>query len=56
MSNMHPGAIVLMHSGGHWTQNLSGMVQSLDTIIPQLKKEGVHFVTISQMLNIPDKK
>lgn len=56
MGNMHPGAIILMHSGGHWTQDLSGMVEALDIIIPKLKKEGLQFVTIPEMFNIPVRK
>ncbi|MDQ6421637.1 polysaccharide deacetylase family protein [Paenibacillus sp. LHD-117] len=56
LSNLHPGAIVLMHSGGHWTQDLSGMVQAVDALIPLLKREGAEFVTIPQMFNLPEKK
>ncbi len=56
LSNSHPGAIILMHSGGHWTQDLSGMVAALDEIIPRLKKDGMHFVTIPELLNIPPYK
>lgn len=48
---LHPGAIVLMHSAGHWTQDLSGTVEALDEIIPLLKKEGYMFVTIPEMFN-----
>lgn len=54
--NMHPGAIVLFHSGGHWTQDLSGMVKALDQMIPELKKEGVTFVTVPELLRIPEAK
>lgn len=56
LSNLHPGAIVLMHSGGHWTQDLSGMVQAVDALIPRLKREGAEFVTIPQMFNLPERK
>lgn len=56
LSNMHPGAVVLMHSGGHWTQDLSGMVEALDAIIPRLKKDGMTFVTVSEMFDVPYKK
>lgn len=49
MSEVHPGAIILMHSAGHWTQDLSGTVKSLDQIIPRLKKHGYRFVTIPEM-------
>ncbi len=56
LSNTHPGSIILMHSGGHWTQDLSGMVKALDTIIPKLKQDGIQFVTVSELLNIEDKR
>jgi peptidoglycan/xylan/chitin deacetylase (PgdA/CDA1 family) len=56
LSNVHPGAIILMHSGGHWTQDLSGMVKSLDVIIPELKKDGIKFVTVPELLNISERK
>ncbi|WP_245976259.1 polysaccharide deacetylase family protein [Paenibacillus prosopidis] len=56
LSNLHPGAVVLMHSGGHWTQDLSGMVQAVDALIPRLKREGAEFVTIPQMFNLPERK
>lgn len=56
LGNTMPGSIILMHSGGHWTQDLSGMVEALDTIIPKLKKEGIQFVTVSELLNIADRK
>lgn len=46
---LHPGAIILMHSGGHWTQDLSGTVEALKVIIPQLKKKGMQFVTVPQL-------
>lgn len=56
MSHMHPGAIILMHDGGDWTQNLSGTVESLDTIIPQIKAQGLEFVTVPELLNISGKQ
>ncbi len=55
LGGTRPGAIILMHSGGHWTQNLSGMVIALDVIIPALKKKGLKFVTVPELLNIPVK-
>ncbi|MFD0671898.1 polysaccharide deacetylase family protein [Cohnella sp. GCM10027633] len=55
-SRLHPGSIVLFHSGGDWTQDLSGGIQALDELIPQLKEEGMQFVTVSRLLGIPDSK
>lgn len=49
MNKVHPGAIILMHCAGHWTQNLSGTVEALNTMIPLLKKHGYRFVTIPEM-------
>ncbi|TYQ14743.1 UNVERIFIED_CONTAM: peptidoglycan/xylan/chitin deacetylase (PgdA/CDA1 family) [Acetivibrio alkalicellulosi] len=56
LSNIHPGAIILMHDGGHWTMDLLGTVQSLHDIIQELQKDGVEFVTVPQLLNIRDRK
>jgi peptidoglycan/xylan/chitin deacetylase (PgdA/CDA1 family) len=50
LAHIHPGAIILMHSAGHWTQNLSGTAEALDTLIPELKRQGLQFVTIPQMI------
>lgn len=49
INNIHSGGIILMHSAGHWTQDLSGTVNALDRLIPILKKEGYEFVTIPEM-------
>ncbi|AUG59104.1 polysaccharide deacetylase family protein [Acetivibrio saccincola] len=54
LSNIHPGAIILMHDGGHWTMDLLGTVQSLDRIIPALQRDGVEFVTVPELINISD--
>ncbi|MDR6226057.1 polysaccharide deacetylase family protein [Desmospora profundinema] len=50
LSNTHPGSIILFHSGGHWTQDLSTMVEALDRIIPRLKADGIRFVTVPELL------
>lgn len=55
LKSTRPGSIILMHSGGHWTQDLSGMVAALDTIIPELKRRGLQFVTITDMFNLYSK-
>lgn len=52
LNGIHPGAIVLLHSGGHWTQDLSGAVQALDELIPYLKEQGYTFVTIPELWKI----
>ncbi|MGP4062366.1 polysaccharide deacetylase family protein [Halobacillus sp. H74] len=52
ISKIHPGAIILMHNAGHWTQDLSGTVDSVDELIPLLKSLGYQFVTVPQMWEI----
>lgn len=49
LNTIHPGAIVLMHSAGHWTQNLTGTVKALNELIPYLKEKGYTFVTIPEL-------
>lgn len=56
MSKIHPGSIVLLHSGGNWNQDLSGSVQALARIIPKLKKEGIELVSIPELLHISNWK
>lgn len=46
---VHPGAIILLHSAGHWTQDLSGTVEAIDELIPILKNRGYEFVTVSDL-------
>lgn len=48
----HPGAIVLMHSAGHSSQDLTGTVESLENMIIILKQRGYRFVTIPELWNL----
>lgn len=49
LSGAHPGDIVLFHdAGGDRTQT----VEALKEILPELKKQGYKFVTISEFLRI----
>ncbi|WP_077210894.1 polysaccharide deacetylase family protein [Bacillus dakarensis] len=52
LTAVHPGAIILMHSAGHWTQDLTGTVNALNELIPHLKEKGYRFVTISELWSI----
>lgn len=52
LQDVHPGAIILMHSAGHWSQDLSGTVEALDELIPYLHQEGYVFVTVPEIWNI----
>lgn len=49
VNNIHPGAIVLMHTGA----GASGTPQALERMIPALKNQGYRFVTVSQLMNRP---
>lgn len=49
LAEIHPGAIVLMHSAGHWTQDLTGTVEALDEIIVYLKSKEYRFITVPEM-------
>ena len=47
LNGMKPGNVILFHdSGGDRRQTL----KALDKIIPELKKQGYQFVTISELL------
>lgn len=50
LSNVHPGAIILMHCAGG-PDNRNGTIEALPLIISALKKEGYQFVTIQQLIN-----
>jgi len=48
-----PGSIILQHSGGASTQDLSGTVQALGPLISKLKSAGYTFVTVPELLQVP---
>lgn len=48
MTNITPGAIILMHTGA----GASGTPRALPTIITRLKNAGYRFVTLSQLMTI----
>lgn len=53
LSAIFPGSIVLQHSAGGNGEDLSGTVKALPQIIERLRADGVQFVTVSKLLNIP---
>ncbi|WP_412095977.1 polysaccharide deacetylase family protein [Bacillus sp. PS06] len=55
-SNIHPGAIILMHDGGEWDADRTNTIRALDQLIPTLKAQGFQFETVPDLLNIPYKK
>ncbi len=56
ISNIQPGAIILMHDGAEWDGDRTNTIKSLRQIIPALQKEGMKFETVPQLLNIPYKQ
>ena len=56
LSNVVFGSIILMHDGGDWSMDLSGTVQALDKIISELKDDGTKFVTIPELIGVPEVK
>ncbi|WP_254842743.1 polysaccharide deacetylase family protein [Bacillus sp. MRMR6] len=56
VSNIHPGAVILMHDGAAWDEDRTNTIKSLRQIIPALKEQGMKFETLPQLLNIPYKK
>ncbi len=49
LPEVHPGAIILQHSAGGPGEDLTGTIEALDELIPELQTAGYQFVTISQM-------
>jgi len=56
ISNIHPGAIVLMHDGAGETGDRTNTIEALRQIIPNLIDQGLGFETVPEMLNIPYQK
>ncbi len=50
LGQVHPGAIILFHSGGGPRQNLDGTIQALPLIIDRLQRQGYLLVTVPEML------
>jgi peptidoglycan/xylan/chitin deacetylase (PgdA/CDA1 family) len=50
MKDLHPGAIILMHCAGDWSQDLSGMTAALDELLPRLEREGYEMVTVPELI------
>jgi polysaccharide deacetylase family sporulation protein PdaB len=56
MKQTRPGSIILQHSGGAASQDLSGTVEALPSIISKLKANGYEMVTIPELLHVPKSK
>ncbi|MEC0269324.1 polysaccharide deacetylase family protein [Paenibacillus anseongense] len=56
MQQTKPGSIILQHSGGADTQDLSGTVQAIGPLITKLKAAGYTFVTVPELLHVTKNK
>ncbi|MCY9694451.1 polysaccharide deacetylase family protein [Paenibacillus alginolyticus] len=52
MQQTKPGSIILQHSGGADSQDLSGTVQAIGPLISKLKAAGYTFVTVPELLHV----
>lgn len=53
LEHTHRGAIVLQHSAGGDSQDLSGTVKALPILIEELRKQGFKLVTVPELLHLP---
>ena len=53
LNGMDKGDVVLFHDGGG---NREQTVKALGKILPELKKQGYRFITISEMINLQKKE
>ncbi|WP_232735748.1 polysaccharide deacetylase family protein [Alteribacter populi] len=56
LTQIQPGSIVLMHDGAEPEFDRTQTIESLHEIIPTLQEQGYEFVTVSELLNIPDQR
>ncbi|WP_017727749.1 polysaccharide deacetylase family protein [Halalkalibacterium ligniniphilum] len=56
LRNLSPGAIILMHDGGEENADRTRTIKSLHQIIPEIKEQGLEFVTVPDLVNISYKK
>ncbi|CAN7515356.1 polysaccharide deacetylase family protein [Paenibacillus sp. LjRoot56] len=56
MQQTKPGSIILQHSGGADSQDLSGTVQAIGPLIAKLKAAGYTFVTVPELLHVTKSK
>ena len=56
ISNTQLGSIILMHDGGEADADRTGTIEALREIIPTLQGQGLEFVTVPELLNIPYQK
>lgn len=56
MLQTKPGSIILQHSGGADSQDLTGTVQAIGPLISKLKAAGYTFVTVPELLHVTKSK
>ncbi|RKN64321.1 polysaccharide deacetylase family protein [Paenibacillus ginsengarvi] len=56
LNHTKAGAIVLQHSAGGDSQDLSGTVKALPAIIMKLREQGYGLVTVPELLHLPKNK
>lgn len=56
LSSVGRGSIILQHAGGGIGSDLTGTIQALPEVIQNLRKKGYTFVTIPELLHIPEGK
>ncbi|MDJ0633980.1 MAG: chitin deacetylase family protein [Xenococcaceae cyanobacterium MO_188.B29] len=49
LTNVHPGAIIVLHDGGERGEKT---LSTLQTILPQLKRKGYRFVTLTELFEL----
>ncbi|MBD0380407.1 polysaccharide deacetylase family protein [Paenibacillus sedimenti] len=56
MQQAKPGSIILQHSGGADSQDLSGTVLAISPLVSKLKAAGYTFVTVPELLHVTKSK
>ncbi|MBP1970522.1 peptidoglycan/xylan/chitin deacetylase (PgdA/CDA1 family) [Virgibacillus natechei] len=59
LSNTGPGSIILMHDAGDSgfeDEDLSSTARALDEIISKLQADGIEFVTVPELIGVPEAK
>ncbi|WP_233277381.1 polysaccharide deacetylase family protein [Paenibacillus durus] len=56
LSRAGKGSIILQHGGGGVGSNLKGTIEALPDVIESLRRKGYTFVTVPEMLNVPEQK
>lgn len=52
LGHVHPGSIILQHSAGGKGEDLSGTIAAIPRIVKSLRKDGVKFVTVDDLLGL----